>query len=172
MRSGGCTGLDGVGSGCGARWRGSVARSRHLPEDRGGLRNGLCGRERSPAAPAGGGSLHFRKPGAPAGLCGGAVGVPVRVPVSRDGAVAFGVRDGWGVAPGGGYGSRTRPGSTGKVTMSRLWARRGARPRVVRDHRYSYRYLFGAACGARGKVVGLRSRTGISFAFMLLPFFG
>ena len=37
--------------------------------------------------------------------------------------------------------------------MSRLWARRGGRPRVVRDHRYGYRYL----CGARGKAVGLVS---------------
>ena len=33
---------------------------------------------------------------------------------------------------------------------SRLWARRGVRPRVVRAHRYGYRYL----CGARGKAVG------------------
>ena len=41
-----------------------------------------------------------------------------------------------------------------KGMMSRLWARRGARPRVVRDHRYGYRYPFGAACGARGKAVG------------------
>ena len=44
-----------------------------------------------------------------------------------------------------------------KGMMSRLWARRGTRPRVVRDHRYGYRYLFGAACGARGKAVGLVS---------------
>ena len=44
-----------------------------------------------------------------------------------------------------------------KGMMSRLWARRGGRPRVVRDHRYGYRYLFGAACGARGKAVGLVS---------------
>ena len=44
-----------------------------------------------------------------------------------------------------------------RAFTSRLWARRGARPRVVRDHRYGYRYLFGAACGARGKAVGLVS---------------
>ena len=40
-----------------------------------------------------------------------------------------------------------------KGVMSRLWARRGSRPRIVRD----YRYLFGAACGSRGKAVGLAS---------------
>lgn len=51
---GGCAGLGGVGSGRGARRRGSVARSRYSPEDRGGLRSGVCGRERSPAAPEGG----------------------------------------------------------------------------------------------------------------------
>ena len=37
---GGCAGLGGVGSGRGARRRGSVARSRHSPEDRGGHRRG------------------------------------------------------------------------------------------------------------------------------------
>ena len=44
-----------------------------------------------------------------------------------------------------------------KGMMSRSWARRGSRPRVARDHRYGYRYLFGAACGPRGKAVGLVS---------------
>ena len=41
--------------------------------------------------------------------------------------------------------------------VSRLWARRGSRPRIVRDYRYGYRYLFGAACGSRGNAVGLAS---------------
>ena len=41
-----------------------------------------------------------------------------------------------------------------KGMMSRLWARRGSRPRAVRDYRYGYRCLFGAACGSRGKAVG------------------
>ena len=37
-----------------------------------------------------------------------------------------------------------------KGMTPRLWAWRGARPRVVRAHRYGYRYLFGAAVrGAR-----------------------
>ena len=44
-----------------------------------------------------------------------------------------------------------------KGMISRLWARCGSRPRIVRDHRYGYRYLFGAACGSRGKAVGLVS---------------
>ena len=42
-----------------------------------------------------------------------------------------------------------------KGMVSRVWAPRGSRPRVVRDHRYGYCYPFGAACGARGKAVGL-----------------
>ena len=41
--------------------------------------------------------------------------------------------------------------------MSRLWARRGPRPRLLRDYRYGCRYLFGAACGSRGTAVGLVS---------------
>lgn len=35
-------------------------------------------------------------------------------------------------------------------TLTRLWAKRGSRPRVVRDHRFTSAYLFGAACPARG----------------------
>ena len=37
-----------------------------------------------------------------------------------------------------------------KGTLTRIWARTGTRPRVVRDHRYGYAYLFSAACGDRG----------------------
>lgn len=32
-----------------------------------------------------------------------------------------------------------------KGTNTRVWARRGVRPRAVRDHRYGYRYLFAAS---------------------------
>ncbi len=32
-----------------------------------------------------------------------------------------------------------------KGTNTRIWARRGVRPRAVRDHRYGYRYLFAAS---------------------------
>ena len=41
-----------------------------------------------------------------------------------------------------------------KGMLARLWARRGTRPRVVRDHRYGYCYLFSAACPARGVGAG------------------
>ena len=34
-------------------------------------------------------------------------------------------------------------------TLTRLWARCGTRPRVVRDTRYEWAYLFGAVCPAR-----------------------
>ncbi len=34
--------------------------------------------------------------------------------------------------------------------MTRLWARRGSRPRAPRDTRYTSAYIFGAACPARG----------------------
>lgn len=35
-------------------------------------------------------------------------------------------------------------------TLTRIWARRGSRPRKPRDRRYSWAYLFGAVCPARG----------------------
>ena len=41
--------------------------------------------------------------------------------------------------------------------VGRAEAGRGSRPRIVRDYRYGYRCLFGAACGSRGKAVGLAS---------------
>ena len=34
--------------------------------------------------------------------------------------------------------------------MTRLWARRGTRPRMPADQRYQSAYLFGAICPARG----------------------
>ena len=39
--------------------------------------------------------------------------------------------------------------------MSRIWARKGTRPRVVRQQQFRYTYLFGAVCPARGHAVGL-----------------
>jgi transposase len=42
-----------------------------------------------------------------------------------------------------------------KGTLTRLWARRGSRPRAVRDTRYQWAYIFGAACPARGVAAGL-----------------
>ncbi len=35
-------------------------------------------------------------------------------------------------------------------TRTRIWAKRGTRPRAVRDHRYTWAYLFGAVCPKRG----------------------
>jgi len=35
-------------------------------------------------------------------------------------------------------------------TSTRLWALRGSRPRAIRDRRFAWAYLFGAACPARG----------------------
>jgi hypothetical protein len=35
-------------------------------------------------------------------------------------------------------------------TLTRLWARRGTRPRAPRDRRYAWSYIFGAICPARG----------------------
>ncbi len=35
-------------------------------------------------------------------------------------------------------------------TLTRLWARRGSRPRIQRDRRFTWAYLFGAICPARG----------------------
>ena len=34
-------------------------------------------------------------------------------------------------------------------TLTRVWAKRGGRPRAVRDQRYTWAYLFGAICPAR-----------------------
>jgi hypothetical protein len=35
-------------------------------------------------------------------------------------------------------------------TLTRLWARRGTRPRAPRDRRYAWAYIFGAICPERG----------------------
>lgn len=35
-------------------------------------------------------------------------------------------------------------------TLTRIWAKRGTRPRAVRDRRYTWTYLFGAVCPERG----------------------
>ena len=40
-------------------------------------------------------------------------------------------------------------------TLTRIWARRGIRPRAVRDTRYQWTYLFGAVCPGRGATAGL-----------------
>ncbi len=40
-------------------------------------------------------------------------------------------------------------------TLTRIWARRGTRPRGLRDRRYAGAYLFGAICPERAIGVGL-----------------
>jgi len=42
-----------------------------------------------------------------------------------------------------------------KGTLTRIWARKGTRPRAVRDTRYQWAYLFGAVCPARQLGAGL-----------------
>ena len=34
-------------------------------------------------------------------------------------------------------------------TLTRVWAKRGTRPRAVRDHRYTWAWIFGAVCPER-----------------------
>ncbi len=57
-----------------------------------------------------------------------------------------------GVAPGTPIEVRwqdeARVGQQG--TLTRVWAKRGTRPRAVRDRRYTWAYLFGAVCPERG----------------------
>ncbi|HJX27944.1 MAG TPA: IS630 family transposase [Thermoanaerobaculia bacterium] len=56
-----------------------------------------------------------------------------------------------GVAPGTPievwFMDEARVGQQG--TLTRVWAKRGARPRAVRDHRYTWAWLFGAVCPER-----------------------
>jgi hypothetical protein len=40
-------------------------------------------------------------------------------------------------------------------TLTRIWAKRGTRPRAPRDTRYQWAYLFGAVCPERGIAAGL-----------------
>ncbi len=40
-------------------------------------------------------------------------------------------------------------------TLTRVWAKRGTRPRAPRDTRYQWAYLFGAVCPGRGTAAGL-----------------
>src|ERR1017187_281320 len=42
-----------------------------------------------------------------------------------------------------------------KVTLTRIWAKRGTRPRMPRDQRHTNAYIFGAVCPSRDKGVAL-----------------
>jgi DDE superfamily endonuclease len=46
------------------------------------------------------------------------------------------------------FADEARVGQQG--TLTRIWARRGSRPRAPRDRRYAWAYLFGAVCPERG----------------------
>jgi len=39
--------------------------------------------------------------------------------------------------------------------VTRLWAIKGTRPRIVRQQQFNYTYIFGAVCPARDEAVGL-----------------
>ena len=51
------------------------------------------------------------------------------------------------------FADEARVGQQG--TLTRIWARRGTRPRAPRDRRYSWAYLFGAVCPERATGAGL-----------------
>src|SRR5258707_4479804 len=40
-------------------------------------------------------------------------------------------------------------------TLTRVWAKRGTRPRAPRDQRYEWVYIFGAVCPQRGATAAL-----------------
>lgn len=40
-------------------------------------------------------------------------------------------------------------------TLTHVWAKKGTRPRVIRQQQYEYAYLFGAVCPSQDKAVGL-----------------
>ena len=42
-----------------------------------------------------------------------------------------------------------------QATLTRLWAQRGSRPAAPRDRRYTWAYIFGAGCPARGVGAGI-----------------
>lgn len=46
-----------------------------------------------------------------------------------------------------------RVGQRGTVT--RTWAKKGTRPRLIRQQQFEYAYVFGAVCPARDEAVGL-----------------
>jgi hypothetical protein len=46
-----------------------------------------------------------------------------------------------------------RVGQRGTVT--RIWAGRGSRPRVIRQQQFEYAYIFGAVCPMKDQAVGL-----------------
>src|SRR3954471_4546665 len=126
------------------RRRGALAAGRPAGADRGPLR-GPAARAlgRQGAAPA---RLHppVGAPEAPEGGRGGAGGVREGFAELVAGALPEHARgkpvEVW-------FQDEARVGRQGPLT--RVWARRGTRPRAPRDRRYAWAYLFGAVCPER-----------------------
>ena len=53
----------------------------------------------------------------------------------------------------------TRIGQQGSIT--RIWAKKGTRPRAVRQQQFEYGYIFGAVCPAKDKALGLMNTAGM-----------
>ena len=47
-------------------------------------------------------------------------------------------------------GFKMKQGLASKNPTTRLWAKRGSRPRAVKQQQFEYAYLFGSVCPARG----------------------
>src|SRR3954447_20068842 len=133
-----------AGAGPGPGRRGALAAGRPAGPDRGPLR-GPAARAlgRQGAAPA---RLQPRVGPAPApeGRRGGAGGVQKGFAELVAGALPEHARgkpvEVW-------FQDEARVGQQG--TLTRVWARRGTRPRAPRDRRYAWAYLFGAVCPER-----------------------
>src|SRR6188508_554823 len=132
------------------RLRGALAPGRPAGPDRGPLRRPPArAHGRQGAAPA-----RLRPPvgqaEAPEGGRGGAGGVQKGFAELVAGALPEHARgkpvEVW-------FQDEARVGQQG--TLTRVWARRGTRPRAPRDRRYAWAYLFGAVCPERAVGAGL-----------------
>lgn len=47
----------------------------------------------------------------------------------------------------------SRIGQQGSIT--RMWAKKGTRPRAVRQQQFEYAYIFGATCPQKDEAIGL-----------------
>src|SRR5215218_3005674 len=140
----------GAGAGAGPGRRGALAAGRSQGPDRGPLR-GPAARAlgRQGAAPA-----RLRSPvgapEAPEGGRGGAGGVQKGFAALVTAALPEHARgkpvEVW-------FQDEARVGQQG--TLTRVWARRGTRPRAPRDRRYAWAYLFGAVRPERAVAAGL-----------------
>src|SRR3954453_934999 len=134
----------GAGAGPGPGRRGALASRRSPGSDRGPLRGPAAralGRQAAVPArlpPPGG------PPKAPEGGRGGAGGVQKSFAELVERALPEHARgkpvEVW-------FLDEARVGQQG--TLTRVWARRGTRPRAPRDRRYTWAYLFGAVCPER-----------------------